>query len=387
MYVSVYGEWTKKAGIGLIEPGRPGVKMLQWGDAAYNTLLKAKETATYIYTRETTQEYPDYYVAGATLENGQKITDADPQQKDFQWTSGVKLIDYTSTNGDKLQAALFLPAAYEPGKRYPMIVEIYEKRSQGANAYPQPSYNGVSTSFYTSNGYAVLEPDIVYKINDPGRSAVACVVPAVKAAIAAGIADEKAIGLHGHSWGGYQTAFLVTQTDIFRAAVAGAPLTNMVSMYSLLYRNSGGTNQAIFESSQGRFTGGYFENQEAYVRNSPVFFAKNVKTPLMILHNDKDGAVDQTQGIEYYNTLRRLGKPVIMLEYKGENHGLRKPENMKDYTVRMREFFDHYLIGRPAPKWMQEGIPLLKMKDHLDERIKEIARPAATNNAPAAPQQ
>jgi dipeptidyl aminopeptidase/acylaminoacyl peptidase len=159
----------------------------------------------------------------------------------------------------------------------------------------------------------------------------------------------------------------VTQTDVFHAAVAGAPLTDMVSMYSLIYKNTGGTNQAIFESEQGRFKGGYWENMDAYIRNSPVYHATNVKTPLMILHNDKDGAVDQTQGIEYFNTLRRMGKPVILLEYKGENHGLAKPENQKDYTVRMREYFDHYLMDRPAPKWMDEGVPLLKMKDHLEE--------------------
>ena len=188
---------------------------------------------------------------------------------------------------------------------------------------------------------------------------MACVVPAVKAAIAAGIVDEKRVGIHGHSWGGYQTAFLVTQTDIFHAAVAGAPLTDMIGMYSLIYRNSGGANQAIFESSQGRFYGGYWDNLEAYQRNSPVYFAKNVHTPLMILHNDKDGAVDQTQGIEYFNTLRRLQKPVILLEYKGENHGLRKPENMKDYTVRMKEYFDllSLMDKFPPPKWMEGRHP------------------------------
>ena len=153
-------------------------------------------------------------------------------------------------------------------------------------------------------------------------SAVWCLTAAVKAAIATGVVDPKRIGLQGHSWGGYQTAFTVTQTDLFAAAVAGAPLTNMVSMYSLIYKNSGGGNMAIFESSQGRFLGGYWDNWDAYYRNSPVNFAKNVKTPLVILHNDKDGAVDFTQGVEYYNTLRRLGKPVVMLEYPGENHGL-----------------------------------------------------------------
>jgi dipeptidyl aminopeptidase/acylaminoacyl peptidase len=376
-YIGVYGEWSKKAGIGIIEPGKPGVRMLQWGDARYGTLLKAKNADTYLYTRETVKESPDFYLAGKTLENGQKVTDSNPQQKDFLWTSGVRIIDYTSTRGEKLQAALYLPANYDPAKKYPAMVEIYEKLSQNANAYPQPAYNGFSISAYTSNGYAVIEPDIVYKVNDPGMSAVACVVLAVKAAIATGVVDAARVGIHGHSWGGYQTAFLVTQTDIFHAAVAGAPLTDMIGMYSLIYRNTGSGNGAIFESSQGRFYGGFWDNLESYQRNSPVYHAKNVHTPLMILHNDKDGAVDQTQGIEYFNTLRRLQKPVVMLEYKGENHGLRKPENMKDYTARMKEFFDHYLMDKPAPKWLTDGVPRLKMKDHLEERARELSSPAA----------
>ncbi len=248
--------------------------------------------------------------------------------------------------------------------------------SQSANQFGVPSANGFNKSVYTSQGYAVLIPDIVYKVNDPGMSAVWCMVPAVKAAVATGVVDAKKVGITGHSWGGYQTSFLVTQTDIFAAAVAGAPLTNMVSMYSLIYKNSGGGNMAIFESSQGRFKGGYLDNWDAYYRNSPVFFAKNVKTPLMILHNDKDGAVDFTQGVEYYNTLRRLGKPVILLEYVGENHGLARRPNQRDYTARMKEYFDHYLKGAPAPDWMVNGVPRLKMEDHLKERNKK-ADPAS----------
>lgn len=368
LYVSVYGEWTKKGGIGVIEPGKAGVRMLQWDDAAYSQLLKAKDADIYLYTRETVQEFPNYYVANASLENGRKLTDANPQQKDFLWTKGSRLIDYQSTWGVKLQGTLYLPANYEPGKSYPTLVYIYEKLSQGKNTYPQPTYNGFNIAAYTSNGYAVLEPDITYKVNDPGISSAGCILPALKAAIATGIVDPKHVGLQGHSWGGYQTAFMVTQTDTFAAAVAGAPLTDMIAMYNAIYWNSGSTNQPIFESSQGRFTGGPWENPDAYIRNSPVYNATKVHTPLMILHNDKDGAVDWTQGIEYFNTLRRLGKQVIMLEYKGENHGLSKPEDMKDYTIRMREFFDHYLKGAPAPKWMEDGIPLLKMKEHLDSR-------------------
>ncbi len=368
IYLNVYGEWTKKAGIGRIDVGKPGVKMLTWDDAGFGSLMKAKKADIWFYTRETHAEAPNYLVADASLSNGKKITDANSQQKDFLWSSGAKLIDYTSAKGDKLQGALFLPANYEPGKSYPTIVYIYEKLSQGLNGYTVPTYNGFNKTTYTSNGYAVLMPDIVYKVNDPGMSAVWCVLPALEAAIKTGIVDKDRVGIQGHSWGGYQTSFLVTQTNAFRAAIAGAPLTEMITMYNSIYWNSGGGNMAIFESSQGRFTGSPLDVPEAYQRNSPITHAKNVKTPLVILHNDKDGAVDFTQGIFYYNTLRRLQKPVVMLQYKGENHGLRVPANMKDYTVRMKEFFDHHLKGKSAPKWWIEGVPHLKLKEHLEER-------------------
>jgi acetyl esterase/lipase len=372
-YFSAYGEWTKKGGIARIDPDVPGVKMLVWGDATYPGLVKAKNADTYVFTRGTSLEPNDEWAAGASLTNPERLTDFRPQVEKFTWSSGVQLVNYTSEKGDRLQAALFLPANYEKGKSYPTLVNFYEKMSNTANQFSTPSSNGFNRSVYTSNGYAVLVPDITYRVNDPGMSAVWCMVPAVKAAIATGVVDPKHVGITGHSWGGYQTAFLVTQTDIFAAAVAGAPLTDMVSMYSLVYKNSGGWNGAIFESSQGRFKGGYWDNWDAYYRNSPVFWAKNVHTPLMILHNDKDGAVDFTQGVEYFNTLRRMQKPVIMLEYIGENHGLAKPANQRDYTVRMKEFFDHYLMGAPAPDWMVNGVPRLKMDQHLKERAKAQA--------------
>ena len=337
---------------------------------------KAEKADVVVYTRETALEPADYYATDMKFGEPKRLTDMRPQVAAFNWTPGVQLVNYTCDKGDKLQAALYLPADYEKGKAYPTVVNFYERMSQTANTFANPTANGFNRSVYTSAGYAVLIPDIVYKVNDPGMSAVWCMVPAVNAAIATGIVDARKIGITGHSWGGYQTSFLVTQTDLFAAAVAGAPLTNMVSMYSLVYKNSGGGNMAIFESSQGRFKGGYWDNWDAYYRNSPVFFAKNVKTPLMILHNDKDGAVDFTQGLEYYNTLRRMGKPVIMLEYIGENHGLARRPNQRDYTVRMKEYFDHYLKGEPAPDWMVKGVPRLKMEEHLKERNKKAEPPA-----------
>jgi dipeptidyl aminopeptidase/acylaminoacyl peptidase len=379
LYVRALGELTKKGGTGVIEPGVPGIRMLHYDEAVYASLIKAKNAPAYFYSRETTQESGDFYAADANLANGVKITDANPQQKDFAWTKGVRLIEYAGQRGDRLQGDLYLPANYQPGKKYPTILYMYEKLTQATYAYPQPGFNGFSIGYYTSNGYAVIEPDINYRINDPGVSSTACILAALKAAVATGVVDETRVAIHGHSWGGYQTAFAVTQTNAFKAAIAGAPLTDMVSMYSSIYWNTGSTNQPIFESSQGRFTGGYWgDNTEAYIRNSPVYRAQNVQTPMIILSNDKDGAVDHTQAIEYYNTLRRLQKPVIMLEYKGENHGLRKPENMKDYTARMKEFFDYYLMDKPAAKWIQEGVPLLKIKDEVEERTKQISAVPAT---------
>jgi dienelactone hydrolase len=370
-YFSAYGEWSKKSGFVRLEPKSTAPTVLTWDDAAFGTMMKARDADVFVYTRETTADYPDYYSTDAGFKSPRRLTKANPDQEKYLWSAGSVLVNYESAKGDRLQGALFLPAGYEKGKQYPTIVYIYERLSQGKNRYLTPRGMGFSPGLYTSNGYAVLMPDIRYKINDPGMSAVWCVLPALEAAIGTGVVDRDRVGLHGHSWGGYQTAFLITQTPAFKAAVAGAPLTNLVSMYSSIYWNTGWANQPIFESSQGRFTGGYWEQQEAYIRNSPVFHAKNVKTPLLLLHNDKDGAVDWNQGIEYFNTLRRLNKPVVMLQYKGENHGLVKPANQKDYTVRMREFFDHHLRSKPAPAWLKEGVPHLKMEDHLNERARE----------------
>lgn len=371
LYIRAYGQLSKKNGIAAVEPGAAGIRTLTFDDAGYSNVLKAKNTDVFVYSRETPQEYGDYYVANHQPIDGKRVSSANPQQKNFQWTKGSKIIEYTGGKGDKLQGVLYLPGNYEPGKKYPTIVYIYEKLSQNRNLYSTPTLSGFNVAYYTSNGYAVFTPDITYRVNDPGLSSVSCILAALKAAEATGVVDETRVALHGHSWGGYQTAFAVTQTKVFKAAIAGAPLTDMISMYSSIYWNTGSANQPIFESSQGRFTGGYWEQMQAYIRNSPVYHAEQVQTPLLMLVNDKDGAVDHTQGIEYYNTLRRLNKPVVMLEYKGENHGLFKQVNINDYSIRMKEFFDYYLMDKPAPKWWTDGVPRLKMTDELEEREKE----------------
>lgn len=373
-YFAVYGEWTKKAGIVRLDPARNGLKQgatrLIWADAAFNEFNKSKNADKYYFSKETFNTAPEYFVTDSKFSASKKVTENTPDKNKYTFSAGTRLVNYVTDKGDSLQGVIYLPAGYEEGKKYPTIVYYYEKTSSGMHRYVNPAFpgGGYNPTLFTSNGYAVFTPDIVYKLDDPGMSAVWAVIPAVKAAIATGITDPDRMGLQGHSWGGYQTAFLATQTNLFKAAAPGAALTDMISMYSLIYWNSGSGNMSIFEASQGRFRGAPWENWDSYLRNSPIYHVKKVQTPILMLHNDKDGAVDFTQGVEFYNALRRLQKPVVMIQYKGENHGLAKIENKKDYAVRMMEFFDHFLKGQPAPDWWSKGIDRLKMQEHLEAR-------------------
>ena len=369
---------TKKEAMVRLDPNKAGAVVLSgWRDTRIAP-MKARNADVWVASIQTAARFPDYWrvsFAGGALSDSVRLSDANPNMNGVAWSAGSRLVSYVTEKGDSLQGALYLPAGYQEGKSYPTLTFIYELQSDNLNSFYSPTYSSSPNALigvHNSRGYAVFLPDIVYKINDPGMSAVWSVVPAVKAAIATGIVDSARVGLHGHSWGGYQTSFLVTQTNIFKSAVAGAPLTDMVSMYSSVYWNTGSANQSIFQSSQGRFKGNFIENKDAYERNSPNRFADKVKTPLIILHDDKDGAVDFNQGITYYNTLRQLNKDVILLEYVGENHGLAQWKNKRDYSQRLMEYWDAYLKGEPAPEWLKNGIPRLKMEEHLREQKKKL---------------
>ncbi len=386
MYVETFGQWTKKEGLAQVDALKGGVKAIAVEGAKVD-YRRARDANVWAYTRQSVVKFPNWYATDDGLKNERQLTDANPQQKDVSWTPGAQLVEYTCDNGgSKHVAVLYLPAGYEKGKKYPTLTYIYELLSQEYNVYSQPNATRYSNpSVFTSRGYAYLKPDIVYHVNDPGRSATWCIVPAVKAAIATGIVDPDRVGLQGHSWGGYQTSFVTTQTNIFKTAVAGAPLTDMVSMFGSVYWNTGNTDGSIFIASQGRFTGGPNEVPEAYARNSPQTFADKLSMPFMILHNDRDGAVDFNQGITYYNHLRQLGKEVVLLEYVGENHGLTRPANQKDYALRMTEWFDTFLRDQPAPQWLQDGIPRLKMEEHLKARRAMVDAKAEADRARLVP--
>ena len=241
------------------------------------------------------------------------------------------------------------------------IVYIYEIRSNVVHSYQVPSERSYyNFQVWSQSGYFVYQPDIVYRDRDPGVSAVASLEPAVQAVIETGMVDPDRIGLIGHSWGGYQTTFAVTQTDIFSAAVAGAPLTNLFSMYLSVYWNSGGTDARIFEISQGRMEVPFWEDEAAYRRNSPVFHIENMTTPLLMAQGTEDGAVDFNQGVEFYNAARRANKDFVFLVYNGENHGFRNEANQLDYHRRINGWFGYYLKGEEAPPWITDGVPYLE---------------------------
>lgn len=357
LYFALTGERTKQSGYSRLHRGR--LERLVWEDASVGRLAKAKEADVFLFTREDFDDSPDWYVSGPALAGARQVSHTNPFQSDYAWGRS-ELIEYENTWGEQLQGALFYPANYEPGKAYPMIVYIYEKMSPSLHRYSVPSgRSAYNTAVWTAEGYFVLQPDIVYRGRDPGRSAVAAIVPAVEAVLETGMVDPERVGLTGHSWGGYQTAFVVTQTDIFSAAVAGAPLTDLVSMYLSVYWNTGSTDARIFEISQGRMEVPFWEDIDAYIANSPVFHVERLNTPLLVAHGDDDGAVDFNQGVEYYNAARRAGKDFVLLVYEGENHGNSKKANQIDYHDRIIQWFAHYLKGEPAPAWIAEGVSYL----------------------------
>jgi dipeptidyl aminopeptidase/acylaminoacyl peptidase len=357
LYFALFGERSKKSGYSRLQRGR--LDRLVWEDAGVGRLTKAKEADVFLYVREDFDDSPDYFVAGPDLAGARQVSNTNPFQSDYAWGHS-ELIEYDNTWGEPLQGALFYPANYDPGTTYPMIVYIYEIMSPSLHRYSVPSgRSAYNTAVWTAEGYFVLQPDIVYRDRDPGRSAVAALVPAVEAVLATGMVDPKRVGLTGHSWGGYQTAFVVTQTDMFSAAVAGAPLTDLVSMYLSVYWNTGSTDARIFEISQGRMEVPFWDDIDAYIANSPVFHVEQLNTPLLVAHGDDDGAVDFNQGVEYYNAARRAGKDFVLLVYEGENHGNAKKANQIDYHDRIMQWFGHYLKGEPAPAWIAEGVSYL----------------------------
>ncbi len=357
MFVSLFGEKSKKSGYGSVVPGK-ALETHIWQDARVGRLTKAKEVDKYAFVSETFSDSPDYFTATDNFSDIHQLSETNPFQKDYLWGKS-ELITYKNHNGKELQGILYYPADYQPGRKYPMITYIYERLSDGLHAYGFPSQrNYYSTGVFTQEGYFVLRPDIVFDAGDPGISSVRTMEAAVKKVVDMGVVDEKKVGLIGHSWGGYQAGYAVTQTDIFAASVAGAGLTNFTSMYGMIAWAFGGAPESgHFEVSQERMLVPPYEDVEGYVRNSSVFNVQHLNTPLLFEVGDNDQNVDWRQGIEYYNSARRAGKQFVLLVYANEGHGLRQDKNSADYQMRILKWFGHYLKGEPAPAWITQGVP------------------------------
>ena len=359
--LSAYGEWTKKTGYFLGKAGQKPREVV-YEDRNYGRLFKALHGDRLIYTVQTFTDFPDYYVSTADFKNPKKVSNANPQQEEYAWGKRI-LVDYTNSKGDRLQGTLALPADYQPGKKYPMIVYFYEKMSQNHHVYSAPVYDDrPHISYYASNGYLVLQPDNVYEEGRPGTSALDCITSAVQQVIDMGYADPENIGLQGHSWGGYQSSFILTQTELFACVVTGAPPTNLESFYNNIYGSTGTNHHGITEIGQIRMGRNVtpWSHRADYQRENPMYHADKINTPFLILHGTADGAVDWFQGMEFFNAARRLGKEVIFLSYPGEGHHLEVEANQKDFQLRMNQYFDHYLKGTEAPEWMVKGIPNLQ---------------------------
>jgi acetyl esterase/lipase len=328
---------------------------------------KARDKAAMIFARENYQTFPDLQFVQNFDKAGDKnyapalpkqISNANPQQAEYQWGS-IELVRWTSLTGEVLNGMLVKPDGFDPGKRYPMIVNFYEKVSDNLHDHRGPDFHRsqINYTFYASRGYLVFAPDIPYRTGYPGECAYNAIVSGVASLIDRGFVDPKRVALQGHSWGGYQAAYIVTRTNLFACAEAGAPVANMTSAYGGIRWESGLSRAFQYEHSQSRIGGSLWEYPMRYLENSPLFALDKVNTPLLILHNDKDGAVPWYQGIELYSGLRRLGKPTWMLNYNDEPHWPVKLQNRVDFQHRMQQFFDHYLMGAPAPSWMLRGVP------------------------------
>jgi len=365
--LSATGEYNKKSGYSRVTIGQAPSRLI-WLDKNTTGLEKARDADVYLFQQQTAAEPPNLFVAAsASLSNAQRLSNTNAFLSDYAWGRQV-LMPYANKRGDKLQMMLTYPADYVPGKKYPMVVYYYEKLSQGFHQFIVPTDRATyNTTVFSQNGYFVLRPDIRFRARDPGVSGLECVTAAVKETLArVPDVDPKKVGNMGHSWGGYQSAFYAVNGDgLFTATIAGAPLTNLISMYGYTSFNTGSPETGHFETGQERMEVPLWEDPQAYIRNSTVFQTDKLKTPLLLEEGDADGNVNPWQSHELYNFGRRLGKQVIYLLYNDENHGVARPESQQDYHRRQLEWFNHFLKGAPAPAWITRGETYLERQKLL----------------------
>jgi dipeptidyl aminopeptidase/acylaminoacyl peptidase len=360
MLLSAFNEQDKKAGYYRLDGDQLTKLVLE--DRGFGRPIKAKNADRVLFTRETFAEFPDYWVTNSRFENPKRLTEANPQQAQFKWGHRV-LIDYKDKDGHKLQGTLAVPDDYQPGQKLPMLVYFYEKLSDQQNHYEVPRYaSGPQYADYVSNGYLVLLPDIYFHTGRSHTDMLNSVEAAVKRVEDLGYADPKRVGLHGGSYSGQGGAYISTQSKMFAAISIRAAAVDLIADFNQLWKTTG-TNQHRYDTyGQGRFGANPYDNLSLFMDQSAVFHAQSMNTPLLIFQGTNDGSTEWLQGVEFYNALRFLKKPVIFLSYEGEGHGFTRYDNQYDVEVRMHQFYDHYLKGTPEAEWIANGIPFIKKK-------------------------
>lgn len=360
------GQNEKTRGSHFAEWGTDGLKNKQYWDKALIANSKAKEGNVFTFRTQTVSEYPELQITNRTFDSPKQISVTNPQQSNYNWAT-VELINWTTYEGLELEGLLYKPEDFDPKKSYPLMVYYYELYTDRLHTYysPKPTASIIYPTEYASGDYIVFIPDIRYNPGYPAKSAYDCIMSGTdKVLQLVPNIDSTKMGLQGQSWGGYQTAQLITMTNRYSAAMAGAPVSNMFSAYGGIRWGSGLNRQFQYEKTQSRIGKTIWEAPELYVENSPLFHLPNVETPLLIMHNDGDGAVPWYQGIELFTGMRRLGKPCWLLNYNDDDHNLMKDANRRDLSRRMREFFDYYLQDKPAPEWLEKGVPATR-KDEV----------------------
>ena len=365
--LSAYGQWTKKAGY--YESANGQLKELVYEDASYGPPTRAMKADRFLFTRQTFVEFPDLRVSGPGFMDSKKISEANPQQKDFLWGRRL-LFDYKNKDGVRLQGILAIPDDYKPGEKRPMIVIFYEKNSQNMHNYSPPAYlpsMGRMPVQATSHGYLAMLPDVHFRTGSSHTDMLECVEAATRKVIEMGYADPKRIGVSGHSYSGEGAAFIATRSKMFAAVGMGAGVVDLYNDFAMpwgwAYQYQGGSGDTAFQYylyDQGRWGFSPWDRPETYRFESALTHAPNVAAPVLIMHGTADPTVGFINSLAFYNALRYHGKNAVLLAYPNEGHGLRGLANRKDLTVRFFEFFDHYLKGAPAPKWLTEGVPFLK---------------------------
>lgn len=367
LLLTTFDNTTKKNGYATMKVNKANTPVVHTLDSfAFSGLKKAKDADVYIYQKANFNTSPNMYVTRNYWEKEQCLSDINPQMKEYNWGT-AELVSWNAFDGTPLKGLLYKPEDFDAAKKYPMIIYFYEKKSDTLYDYyaPSPSRSTVNIPFFCSRGYLVFVPDIVYNIGTPGESAYNCIVSGAESLCKNSWVDRDNMAIQGQSWGGYQVSYLVTRTNMFKAAGAGAPVSNMTSAYGGIRWESGDCRQFQYEHTQSRIGKSLWEAPELYIANSPLFKADKVETPLLIMHNDNDGAVPWYQGIEYFTALRRLGKKVWMLQYNNEAHNLVQKRNRRDLSVRLQQFFDHYLKGDPMPAWMKTGVPATRKGEYF----------------------